>query len=1333
MKWYSSLSKLLLKDEAFEQEEGSLELREQLAERIVELYKVLLKYVIKSICAYDRNPLLQVLRDAVSLDQWSGSLTDVDGAEASVTKASSEYGVRQSSTYLQLICNMHLSTAQNEVMQKLYVVDMAAEIESLQSRKDPLLPDSYKWILDNNDYQDFVDWRSSARSLFWVKGNPGKGKTMLLIGIIRELTSRIDTYFDEAHISYFFCQATDPKLNSATAVLRGLIWMLLRQERSLIRYLDVKDYGQDFLRDRSAFYVLKKIFQNMMSDRALKRVYFVVDALDECTDEEPGLSQLLTLISEMKGNVRWLVSSRKRADIEDGLGAIDLGVRVDLELNAASVSAAVSAYITHKVEELARLKKYNSDLQNDVKSHLESKADGTFLWVALVCRELARPQTLRPRTLNVLHSFQAGLTPIYQRMMEQIEGSECSDICKEILAAVMIARRRIHLNELASVAGVVEDFSDDPESLEDLVGLCGSFLVIREGIIYFVHQSAQDYLNSEQPSSKVFPTGRVGAHCGMVSRSLEMMSKILKKDIYTLQHPGLSTDVIECPDPDPLIPVRYACTYWADHLSEIPTNLREESGLRDNGAIDTFLRNSFLYWLEAQSLMRGFSSAVTTIRTLDRLLAVRNHLALHAIPPANIMKQNPKNSAQLVSLVRDANRFVLYNRGIIEAAPLQVYASALVFSPLNSEIRTLFEHERPWWISEYPRVEQDWSPCLFTLALGSSVNSVAFSIDGKKLASGSDDATVRVWDAETGELQKIFNGHNGPVLSVVFSPDAGGKWLASGSLDGSSRIWNAETGELHKTYYAGDSEVRIVAFSPGPYSKWLASLSWSSSTFVGIWNIESGQLQHKFECGSNIASIAFSPCGSQLAIDEEHGVGMWHIQSGELQAMLKVGERQTNLGASSLIFSPDGTRLSSSWSGVLRTWNTETEEVEETIHHIDDRYVSLATAFSPDGARVARSANNLVHLWDVERATLTRDGDSIEMSAPFDRRELGFQAPNTLEGHTSQILSLTFSPTGNRLASGSQDCTLRIWDTEREHLHIMDERYDDTHWSCFSLDRTWLAFWSTKTLQIWNVTSGRLLRELMDNIGPYPKVDLSCDGQRIAASSYGTSQLWNSTTGELQHTLRGHRNRVIALVFSLDGKWLASGGVDGTARIWNTETGEQEKIFTTSSPVWGVAFSPNNTLLATASDYPIIRIWTILTGESLDIKHHRSPIFSLVFINGEQVASCLDKVLHIWDVKTGELQRTLDIGCPLLGLSVIHDGSQLITDFGIIDMARSDGTPKWTGYGFGFGFEKSRITWNGMKVLWIPWEYRPLDAAVGDHVVVIGRSSPMFIRFERGR
>ena len=120
-----------------------------------------------------------------------------------------------------------------------------------------------------------------------------------------------------------------------------------------------------------------------------------------------------------------------------------------------------------------------------------------------------------------------------------------------------------------------------------------------------------------------------------------------------------------------------------------------------------------------------------------------------------LLTQNPDISMDFLDMIRDVNRFILYNRFIVESSPRQIYVSALVFCPTTSKMRMLFENENPRWISKSPPVDEKWSPCLQTLECHTgSVKSVAFSHDGRWLASCSNDRTVQIWDAETGALQQ---------------------------------------------------------------------------------------------------------------------------------------------------------------------------------------------------------------------------------------------------------------------------------------------------------------------------------------------------------------------------------------------------------------------------------------------------------------------------------------------------------------------------------------------------------------------------------------------------
>jgi hypothetical protein len=208
-------------------------------------------------------------------------------------------------------------------------------------------------------------------------------------------------------------------------------------------------------------------------------------------------------------------------------------------------------------------------------------------------------------------------------MMEQIRNSEDADLCKRILASIAIVYQPITLKELTSLVEMLEDMADDPESVQEIIGLCGSFLTLREGTIYFVHQSAKDFLFMKA-FDEIFPSGREEAHYVIFSRSLLVMSRTLRRDIYSLGALGYPIEQVEQPDPDPLATSRYSCIYWVDHLCHWnpSSSANHRVKLQDGGAVDEFVRKKYLYWLEALSLCKSMSEGIVSMAKLEALIQV---------------------------------------------------------------------------------------------------------------------------------------------------------------------------------------------------------------------------------------------------------------------------------------------------------------------------------------------------------------------------------------------------------------------------------------------------------------------------------------------------------------------------------------------------------------------------------------------------------------------------------------------------------------------------------------------------------------------------------------
>ncbi|KAF2200662.1 HET-domain-containing protein [Delitschia confertaspora ATCC 74209] len=558
----------------------------------------------------------------------------------------------------------------------LRITDPHDDKRRIENTKGDLLEDSYSWILDNTEFRQWQDDEQSR--LLWIKGDPGKGKTMLLCGIVHELKKSV---VKMDLLSYFFCQATDSRINNATAVIRGLIYLLIDQKPSLISHIRKKydRAGKALFLDANAWVALSEIFTNILQDPSLNSTYLIIDALDECVEDLPKL--LKFIVEQSSALPREFLKKAKRR------------VRLSLELNMESVSAAVGMFIQWRVLQLSQDNKYDNKTREAVQHFLSSNADGTFLWVALVCQNL---KDVRKRNvIKKLDTFPPGLDSLYQQMMQQLSSSDDADVGKEILALAATVYRPITLEELVTLTEQLKEMADDPESIQEIIEHC----VCKD----FLFAKAFD---------KVFPYGTEATHHTIFSKSMQEMSRTLRRDIYNLDALGYPPENVEQLDPDPLSASRYSVD------------------LQDGGAVDSFLRKQYLYWLEALSLCKSMPKGLVSMTKLE----------------------------SLIQLVRDAHRFIMSHKWAIENSPLQAYISVLIFSPTGSLIRDILKKEEPCWISIKPGIGDKWSACLQTLKGHSSyVSSVAFSYDSTRLASASHDNTVKIWDPSNGDCLQTLN------------------------------------------------------------------------------------------------------------------------------------------------------------------------------------------------------------------------------------------------------------------------------------------------------------------------------------------------------------------------------------------------------------------------------------------------------------------------------------------------------------------------------------------------------------------------------------------------
>ena len=452
------------------------------------------------------------------------------------------------------------------------------------------------------------------------------------------------------------------------------------------------------------------------------------------------------------------------------------------------------------------------------------------------------------------------------------------------------------------------------------------------------------------------------------------------------------------------------------------------------------------------------------------------------------------------------------------------------------------------------------------------VTALAFSPDGKTLASGDTDNTIRLWDVAVRQHRTALTGHTDQVTTLTFSRD--GTVLASGSMDNTVRLWNTSTGEHLDTLEGHRHEYGVVSLAFTLDGETLAS--GGTNDIVQLWDGNTGQhidaasFTDKVEATARIQAVTFSRDRTTLASGHagrapNRGFGwtrLWNSNTGQLlNSLSREVEDKKGISVYSVVFSPNGKTIAS--GGEYVRW-------EYTGSPCPPGYVCWGVGWGSGWQPFDRYY--LLELWD------THTGEPIY----------------TFKGHRETLTTVTFSPDGKILASGSLDDTIRLWNpTTGEHLATFYGHSDDVNSIVFSPDgQTLVSGSDDDTIKLWN-PSAEVLATLTGHADDVTSVVFSPDGKLLASGSGDdTIRLWNPTNGEQLAILEGHEDDVTSVAFSVDGRALASGSIDDSVRLWNSTTGEQLATFNGHrDAVNSVAFSPDGITLASGSDDGTTLLW----------------------------------------------------------------------------------------------------------------------------------------------
>jgi WD40 repeat protein len=493
-----------------------------------------------------------------------------------------------------------------------------------------------------------------------------------------------------------------------------------------------------------------------------------------------------------------------------------------------------------------------------------------------------------------------------------------------------------------------------------------------------------------------------------------------------------------------------------------------------------------------------------------------------------------------------------------------------------------------------------------------AVSGVAFAADGRQLASGALDGTVRVWDARTGTELLCLRGAGAPVTAVLLAAD--GRRLLATTADGTVWAWDLPGGG-QATAWPGPGGARGATFSAdGRYAAFgcdRAVLVLDTAT-----GREAARLRHR---GRGLHTVAVAPDGSHVAALDDDGFLVWHTASG--REVLR--RRSPGEAAWSVAFAPDGGRLACGSGPAVRVWEVHGGRCVVSLHGHTRGAFSLAWA--PDGRRLVSGGgpgDNTVRLWDVDAG-----------------RELA-----CLRGHEGEVRAVAFAADGRHLASAGDDRTVRLWEAGGgTSARPQDGHEGPLKYLAFAPDGSRLASGGgmfDNSVRLWDPRDGGEVGCLRGHKADVRCLAFDADGRCLASGSRDhTIRLWEVAGGRELACLRGHLAEVRAVAFAPDGGRLASGAADRAVRLWDVAAGRELQCLRGASEVASVAFAPDGRRLAVGEADGTVHVWDAATGTALaSWPGHEGVVGSIAFgPDGGRLVSAgtADRTVRFWDVAGG--------------------------------------------------------------------------------------------------
>jgi WD40 repeat protein len=1019
------------------------------------------------------------------------------------------------------------------------------------------------WLTDEQD-----------KRVFWLNGLAGTGKSTIA------QTFAEMSFADGKLGASFFCSRDFENRSNLRTIFPTLAFQLAHRypdfRQKLLPVLRANcDVGKESLTSQ-----LEKLLVGPLWETQTQTL-IIIDALDECRDEEPA-SALLSVLSRSVDKIpliKFFITGRPEPRIRSGFRLELLRPHTDVlrlhDVEPDLVNSDIKLFLKTQLTNIIK-NQSNCNFTADWPSPQDidvlcKKAAGFFIYASTVIKFVGsqhHPPNERLALITSLphdtsHEGKAGIDLLYTQVLVQAFCDVDQDFyshLKLVVGAVILILHPLSINALSDLLRNCGTPSRIYYALRPL----HSLLLIPDGTdgqVRIFHKSFPDFLlDSGRCTDHQFLIDPSIYHREILLSCFSIMKERLKRNICNLDdHTTLNSikDLPACRESHIGGALEYACQFWTKHLLGTPTSGSHVEEVQQ--AIDKFFTTCLPYWIEVLALMENLGVGVYALNDVEQWCA---SVSSAQIVTKTFIHTLFIQAGILCKWTKDSQYLLLENFDAIHNSPSYLYRCGLPLSPSSSWLHKSYDAELSQGVKVVRGLPVEWGACSRTVPLPSypealacwnntiavglksndiillngitgsqmgvlsghtgGVRSLTFLLEGASIVSGSDDRSLKLWDVQTGGVIRTFCGHTDWVVSVSISPSH--TTIASGSWDKTICLWDIQTGECHCILEL-QKPVYCVTFSPMD-SQHLVSVSGS---FIQHWDIDSCQIKSTYEGSSPAFSLDgtyFIPSGGNSATVQDVGSGVTVATCSVPNSYLRC-----------CCFSPDGKLVAAVAGTTAYVWDITSSDPHLIETLIVQTYGIHSLTFFSSSSLISISYGNSVKFWQIGASSTDPSASDPKPTPPA----------------LAPIRSITLQAKDGIAISSDSDGVVRTWDLSTGHCKASFQTpVKGSHQRCIQLvdSRLILVWCADKKVYIQDAEKGQLLQTVDGPEKGVLDIRISGDGSFFFCLDSYYVQAWSMSTGEVVGRVYHRVGIILGALLTVDGSraWvsetLRSGGWD---------------------------------------------------------------------------------------------------------------------------------------------------------------------------------------------